>query len=378
MERKTERQADLLDHYWDAVASGEETELPSGIDALTAAILARLGERNLPSDLDAVNQRIRSRITNSAAVVAAKGEIPAIEPATPVPAQPSILPSDHHRPWFAVLAAAAALLVASGLAYAVFGFDRSKNEQVIPAVVLSESTPIPEPVVLETLFEYSIQDEGIPPGEIGAGITNFWVPAGRSFSWEPYCCSGILVEYILSGELTFVFQDEIRVVRKDQSEETIPSNTSVVLGPGDTLVSRIEVPMEATNDGSEHAELLNWTMITDDPNQEFHGYLIMGWTPTVDADVQGIEIPTGEANVRLQRILLPPGSVMSPEPGQYNFVVKFQNNMAGTPQPNGGFARFDDANVENRSTGPFEIWVLNLEVTGATSATPGPASPTPT
>jgi len=273
-------------------------------------------------------------------------------------------------------ATAALLLLALGVGSVALGPDGPGRSTVLAAAVASDGTPAPGVVAEETLLEVALPAEALPHGDaVGGGLVHFTIAAGSRATREPYCCPGLLVEYVLSDAYTVRAEAAIRVVRADGAVEEVPAGTEVVLGPGDGPVSGHESAVEMANTGDAPVELLSWILI-DDSEGEFGGYDLAGWE-VQSFDVQGpLTVPPGPATLRLRRVELA-GDADFPVPAVGSqFVVLSSEHAAGTPAPR-DVGRLEDGTFRNFGRGAVIVHVLNLEPAGGAAGTPVAGSPTP-
>jgi quercetin dioxygenase-like cupin family protein len=254
------------------------------------------------------------------------------------------------------------------------------------------ATPLPG-LTEETLLEADLAAEALPRGEgVWAAFAHFAVPPGSRGRWAPSCCPGPLVEYVLAGAYAVRAEAPVRVVRAGGTEEAVPAGTEAVLGPGDGLVSRNEVAVEAANAGDGILELLSWALVDDpegtlggntpDTPAVFGGHRLPDWSSDwVDrrsgpSGRFGVVVPAGPARLRLRQVELAPGASLPPPAGSSPFLVSLRRNAAGTPTDLvGTLGREADGTVLNRGREAFAVYVLTLEPAGGAGGAPASGTP---
>jgi hypothetical protein len=276
----------------------------------------------------------------------------------------------------AQLSAAALLLITLGIGYIAFdpfgsGDDRPSS---IPAAVPTAPTPTPAPVTEETLFEFTVPVEALPKGDGGTGgFTHFTIPPGVRSAWEPYCCKGLIFEYIISGSFTILAEEPIHIMRREGAVEEIPAGVEATLGPGDTLMTGNEVAFEAANIGAIPVELLNWALL--EPG-DFGGRALPGWINR-SADVQGdFHEYAGPVTYQLRQFTLVPDATMLLPEADLRFVSVARLNVQGTPAV-GYMAQADDGSIQNTGAVSQAVYVLTLNEVNTPATPSSPESPTP-
>ena len=186
-------------------------------------------------------------------------------------APPAWLPPRHAaRPaptgwrWLPHFATALLLLVAIGLGYLVFGPNRPNPERPAdqPAVV-APATASPSATPDGTLATISLPS-GELPSEVIGGFNYYSVAPGSVGTWDWTCCTGLRVDYILSGTLTIRGAGPMQVLRGDGagSWEDVAAGNKIVLDAGDALASRMEDTFESVNAGSVPVESIGRVLFT--------------------------------------------------------------------------------------------------------------------
>lgn len=278
------------------------------------------------------------------------------------------------RSIYAQLAVAAILLAIAGVAIGLFWTRADSPQKSIPAAIPASPTAEPAPVTMETLLQFTLPLDELPKGEgISSGLAHFTIPPGTRSTWESYCCDGPMIEFVMEGLYTVRAESSITVVRAGGSIEEISSGTEVTLGPGDSLISRNEVKVEAANNGTEPVELLNWVLIE---NGNFGGHSLPGWVSHA-ADVQGpITEFAGPLTVTLQQYTLLPRATLTFADDTLYFAVPAPENEDGTPSA-GTFARMANGSSQNVGTRTLRVYVLTWEQAVPADGSPIAASPTP-
>lgn len=384
MERDERRRADALDRYWDATLRGEMPARPGHLDEATALVVAQLARRPASPSLNAAQLRVRQRIvatTNaSEETMHASSLNLSLPDVGPRPACSRVVSLPARRGSYrgsARLALAAAVLLALALGYVVVepGGPSRNRAPVIPAGYSHAGSPTPAGAADELLLDIVLPAEAFPlGGPIGTGIVRNTIPPGTRSTWEPTCCPGPYVEYVISGGYTVRADAAIRLIHANGTADEVPAGTEVVLRPGDALVSRNETAVEVANTGTETVELLTWILV-EDPKGMFGGHVLPSWS-NFDPDTQTLISPLeGPARLRMRRIELAAGAGIPPiATGSLQFRVQLPENAAGTPVASTVGKQLDDT-LYNSGSDAVTLYVVTLEPLGA-DATPASASPT--
>jgi hypothetical protein len=265
---------------------------------------------------------------------------------------------------FATIAALLLAAIAGGFGTSRL-LDRSGEDggrAGIPAAVVQSS---PTAASDETLLELTIPAELVPSGEgIVPAIGLNLLEPGRSGTWEPICCSGPMLEYVVSGVYTVRPEAEIDVIRASGETERIAAGAEATLQAGDALFTDITVPMESANHGTEPVEILNWFLVDSD-GAVFGGKAFPGWIQN------GEDIPwapfdlTGSLMLRLRMVQAEPGSSISPDTGAIQMAMAALGQAGWLTFPEDG-----SAVVNSFGDDLVAVYVLTLE-----SADSGPATP---
>jgi hypothetical protein len=179
----------------------------------------------------------------------------------------------------------------------------------------------------ETLMEFEIPAEMLPTGDAtSAGIVRLEVPVGSSETWTPTCCTGPLVEYVVSGEYTVRAQDQITVFRADGTAEEIAAGAAVTLGAGDGLLSRNQTVAQVSNTGTTPVDLLQWVMI--DNTSAFNEHKLPGWVKTNTQVVRYFSPEEGPVTVTLRRVEVQ-GIAEIPKPAE---GISYQYGLPSVPR----------------------------------------------
>jgi hypothetical protein len=337
--------ADLLDQYWDTVVQHEPGTHTVAVDTVTATIISRLNAPPASPHLIAARQRVRLALAASARETAAdrfpRHELLATESRR--------LFSRAARPRPALLwvrdLAAAMILMATGAAI-LFGLLRLSHDEdrhTGGPAVYAPATPSPEATPDDTVLRLTLPATALPTGDtLGAGLAVFTIAPGTWSSWDQTCCPGVLVEHVVSGQYSVRAEDAITIIRADQAVEAIPAHTEVLLNPGDSMISRDEVAVEAGNRGTEPVTLLSWLLIQGDGTFErqrttllwaelwpqFTGHKLPGWVEGQPgdvremSDVQGpIRLDAGSATIELRRVTVRDDTILPPPADGLQFIA---------------------------------------------------------
>jgi hypothetical protein len=157
--------------------------------------------------------------------------------------------------------------------------------------------------------------------------------------------------------------------------ETVPVGTEVLLGPGDAMVARNEVPFAAANRGSTPVRMLMIDVTTQ------QNPVPAGWTLPAFSGAIGFAVPPGPVVLRLERARLDPGADPPSRPAAAALmVVALQNDAAGTPTASALESRGGSPVLDPPFLGAdraADVYVLTLEPAGGAAGTPAVGSPTP-
>ena len=237
-------------------------------------------------------------------------------------------------------------------------------------IVYAPATPSPDATPTdETLFEISIPAEFLPTGEnISVEFARLAVPAGTISEWTTDCCSGPLVEYVLSGAYTVRAHDPITVIRANGHTEAIPGGTEVTLGVGDGLLSHNENQVEASNTGSDPAILLQWVMI--DNLIHFNGHQLPGWEFLQGPDgVRTFSLENTPAQIELRRVTSPAGKVIETRSDSTHVQVA----LFAEADSDGRVSRASDGSIipYTPSGEAATVYIVSFSQAEATFGTPG-------
>ena len=277
--------------------------------------------------------------------------------------------------WAAMQAATALLvLLTLGLALVVAAPGRFGIREITGIrSVFAPETPDSGVTIEETLFSAILPAEALPHGEgISGNLSYFTVEPGVESSWEPAlngCCPGVRVDYVVEGELAVRPGGLAHVVRADAdlSPQTVAAGSEVLLGPGDTLMSRYDDPFESTNPGTARVRLLDWVFV-DGYVTSNHGNPSR-WDYHFDGHyVFDLAMPDGAAMLRLDRATFQPGAVLPVGAGD---LAQFALTLADDEPLGTG----TDGTLENSGDAPITVHVLTVtpvesERDGATQLAP--------
>jgi hypothetical protein len=291
------RKARALGTYWDSLVRHQavpaEASAPSADELVTFIHdLHRAWESNRrlePTDDPVLNDLLaKHQEMNAMATTAPYLANPTIVP-RPTPAEKSWSlpsPATHPNRQTVALAVAVVIIVIGALAVAAWRDRGEQGRQADGPAIHAPATPLPEDAPsAETLMLVQVPADLLPTGrDISAGLVGFTIPVGASSAWTPICCTGPLVEYVVSGTYTVRAHEPITVVRADGTVEAIGADTAVTLGPGDGLLSHNENVVEASNSGTTPVDLLQWVMIDD--TAKFNEHKPSGWVRTGGPNIQ--------------------------------------------------------------------------------------------
>jgi hypothetical protein len=163
---------------------------------------------------------------------------------------------------------------------------------------------------------------------LAAGLTYVTILPGDRSAWIGNCCPGLRANYMLAGTLAVRPAGPMQVVRAGGSgtPETVPVGTEVLLGPGDAMIARNEVPFDAANPGSTPVQMLTIDVTTQQND------VPAGWTLSAFSGALGFAVPPGPVVLRLERAHLDPGADPPSRPDAAALmVVALQDNASGTP-----------------------------------------------
>jgi hypothetical protein len=255
------------------------------------------------------------------------------------------------------LAIAAILVIAliGGIAGGLIQDRLDSNDPRPAPAILAPATPEP---IGDAVFETTLPADVIPADGFDTGGHGVFIisPGSRS-TWERTCCSGPLVEHVVAGAYTVRADADIEVTRKDGSTETVLAGTEVTLEPGDSLVSRNEVVVEAANNGSEPVVLVTFVMV-EDPDGQFNGHQLPGWRAEGNHVKEPIALRPGQTTLRLSKTTALAGETIPATEQGYQFVVTTTED-AYTTQVSDGTTPIYGPQDE-----PLDVYLLVLTQTG--------------
>jgi hypothetical protein len=377
--------ADDLDRFLDDLVSGRPSDA-TGVDSDIADLARRyqaLGDRGAPAGARArvwnrlghdTTPTVRPRGTGLAAAhgrATTKHAIPAI-------AQPDMrrsrvtprTPVGRGRFTPTVAMAALIVLIVASSYFAITSIRGGDHHpRSLPAAVVTTTPP------RETVLTTTLAAADIPINESGtasSGLVLFTIPVGAHSTWEPTCCPGPMIEYVLDGIYGVRAQAPLTLVRANGRVEEIAAGTEATLAAGDSLISRNETVVETWNAGTVPTRLLNWMFIDGAT-----GHLVPNWhADQSDIDLNAT-LPHASAVVTLQRVTVPSGVELSLEP-----VDGLRCILPDPKRSDGTIFRRTDGSISKIKAGPgspFVVYLLTVDA-AATSATPLTGAPelTPT
>jgi hypothetical protein len=289
---------------------------------------------------------------------------------------PSVLPSrgrslrrQRHRN-LGPLASAALLVFTLTAGYLMLHPVQPSTDRPLslPAIV-APASPAIDPAGQETLVSVTLPAGAIPTSSnldvIGWSAT---LDPGTATDAVPGCCRGPQIVHVLAGELTLRVDGPLQVIRATgigAASDTVPTNTAVILNPGDSAFYAYDLVASYANRASSSLHLVG-------------GSVLAGWVRDAPAGLTVIDynyaypiltISAGPVAVTLIRATLPPGgTIPAPPPGAIVIDV-------------GGLADADigkDRDGALRNLGPTEatFYVLSVEPMGiAQGVTATPPAP---
>jgi hypothetical protein len=245
--------------------------------------------------------------------------------------------------------------------------DRLDSNDPRPApAILAPATPEPTG---DTVLEITLPADAIPAdGFDTGGLGVFVISPGSRSTWERTCCAGPLIEHVVAGAYTVRAQEPIEIIWASGTTETVAAGTGVTLGPGDSLVSRNEVVVEAANEGSEPVVLVNFVMV-EDPGGQFNGHQLSGARAEGNHVKEPIALRPEETTLRLSQTTAVAGETIPAIEHGYQFVVTTTDD-AFTTQISDGSAELFGPEGE-----PIDVYLLTLIQDQPASNAPDTQSP---
>lgn len=291
-------------------------------------------------------------------------------------ADPPVAPRAAARFGWAAMQTATALLVLLTLGFAFLVAAPGRFDGQTAAVIRSvfaPAAPIPGVTVEETLLAATLPAEALPYGDrLSGNLSYFTVEPGIKSNWEPIlngCCPGLRVDYVVEGELIMRLGGPARVVRAnaDLASQQVPAGTEVLLGSGDTLMSRYEDAFTSANPGPAQTRLLDWVFVD--------GYVTAnqgnptGWDYHFDGhSLFDLAMPQGAATLRLDRVALGPGAILPRPP---DAAAQFGLTLADDEPLGAGI----DGTLENIGDTPITVHVLTVTPEGPARDAAAPLAP---
>ncbi|HYP61590.1 MAG TPA: hypothetical protein VEQ36_14260 [Thermomicrobiales bacterium] len=365
------QRAERLDRYWDAVLRGETPARPAGIDDIAAAVIARLGESAVSPYLLDAQHRVRQQIVGStaasvasyvppahASVPAGEGRVRKVRPGIPW----------HDRPILR-FAAAAILVLAIVFAIDIIRPDHGPNGNHGGAPAI-QAPATPSPVTTDGIvLEYTVPVADLPTTDwMRTVLDHLSIPPGTTTGGSSNCCSGPMIEYVLSGSYTVRVAAAIEVIRAAGKIEQIPVNTEVTLGPGDSLISRSETTVQITVAGPEPAELLNWILVDHNRDPTKHEEHVLGsWIVRRDDTKNPItSIPRVPLEVQIRMVVVPNGDAVPTPATGLQLVMPVDDGSFVTHVSDGS------TQVFGKDEQPVTTYLLTMTQPGAPAGTPAP------
>jgi hypothetical protein len=359
MTRDDRDRADALDRHWDAVQRGETPPDPADLDALTTAMIGHLNLRRYSAGPSAEQRAARAR------VLASVGQAPA---ATPVAVR-GASPNWGRHPL--QMAALLTVMIFGVLALVALNQQDDPERKSIPAATAAD--PVTGILTDNTLLSVLLPAGALPANRgvpVTAGLTLFTIPVGVRSTWEPTCCSGVLVEHVVEGEYSVRAESGIQVVRATGATEQIAAGNEATLGAGDSLISRNETVVEAWNSGTAPLLLLNWVHISH-PGLVHLGHGLAGWI-SVEADLrQNVQTWQDPVWLTIRRVSIQEGGVIGANPRSLLFALSYSDNrtdMVVRQMPKGTYRVISDPGSV------VDAFVLTVEPLSPAGAPPAAAS----
>jgi hypothetical protein len=364
---------DAFNQYLDDRANGVRT-IPGRLDSgLVQAVdrISALWESPVPSPdfVDRLEERMLNAEARSAEVVispiaATPGET------TRVTAIDAVRTATGVRRWLPILVSAALVLATLGIAWREFGPGRDDPSSHTGAPAINApASPTPDATPDDTVLELTLPVDALPTTDrIRTVVDHLSIPPGTTTGGSSNCCSGPMIQYVISGGYAVTVAAPVQVIRAESMIDQIPANTEVALGPGDSLISRSEAPVQITVAGSEPAELLNWVLVNHSADRtKTEEYVRHEWLVYRDDTKNPLAaLPRTPVTVRIRMVIVPNGnSIAAPESGM-QFVM---------PVDDGSFvARLSDGSTQvfGEINQPVTTYILTTEQPGAATGTPLP------
>jgi hypothetical protein len=313
-----------------------------------------------------------------ASAIRREAQVQAARSVRPEPAR-----ADHTRRLPYVWLAAAVLLVMLAIGYAWFRPGNSAQRETIPAVV-APATPVPTStptpgVSDQELLEIPLPAEAVPAGPASASLSHLTLLPDEQAAHAPL--DGVEVHYVMSGQLTTQVDEDVQVLRADNSAwEPAPASTPIELGAGDAVLF-IDVPDIAfANPGSASAEVLVFGLTSDSTGQmpfDVEGWIVNDYAQvggTFPIASPGILLPGAPAVLRLNLLVLDPDALVpTVPPDRFRLIVVVPENGLGTPTvPN--VSTSPDSRTRNLGLTSIAIYSVTLEIPGS-DGTPLAADP---
>jgi hypothetical protein len=382
------RQRELeIDRFWNALITGSDPAGDGALDEETAEQIRRLhtlthghtppgAQARLYRALDRSRARSATKWTgtsmNGIAIDAGPFPpgLPGDDPASGSRRRAFVAQAARRG---SIAAAAALLVVVVGYLLYVF-YDSSQPAAIPPVQEATPSTPSPE-LGTTVLFDVVFPADVIPAGEGRLTALYYgYAEPGSDGQWFARCCPGVVIEHLVAGEMAFTSTGPMQVLRAGGTLAQIAAETAVLVGPGDTLITRNEDAVSATNTGATTAEFVEWIYL-DDPDLLFAGHQIPGWGgPGGLAATTLMPSFPGDIRVTLQRL------VLAPDDGQSE-PLSIALRLVAVPNLETDILRYfgDEAFVAVDSQGqPTTVYTLEvLPFSGADPDAPIVGKPSP-
>ncbi len=355
----SERAADALAAYWDALALGQSAE-PLDVD-LDPALADAVRRFQRVADVPGPRPEFVARLERSLAragdaamdsapvLVHLHGQTPP-GPSAPM-ADRARLDSPPRSPrrsparWVAAhLATAALLLLTLAAGWAAIRGGPAPNAPLVPAGGAVETTP--DPTTAQGLLLQATVD-GVP-SIAGYIAVERWSFASHSGPCVAGPVSGPMVYFVTAGRLTVTYAGPAQIFRGIGATRPTPATPGAPaeIEPGDSLVVPANVEYSLANDQAAPASAVVFSLlsaVTSDWNYpQFTPGKIQ--VDLLASDITNIPFPPGPTRIELRRATLAPGeSIPAADPGTYQFVVGETKALAYLGRGSGGEATNKEA-----------------------------------
>lgn len=241
--------------------------------------------------------------------------------------RPLIVDRPRSRDRRLLLAIAAVLVVAmiGGTAGVIRNERNDPGSLANGPAIHAPGTPSPEAESTDqVLVEVDLPADTFPPGEtVSAALGRLTLPVGE-FSYpagEGASNPGVKASHVLEGTVSIVSGETMQVISGGNNGRAadVPAGATIVLSPGDTLLTRKSDAEVWTNNGPAEAKLIAMDLLG---GPLMAGLYPNGWVENDGDLAEGtVVLPDSPIRLRLLQVTVAPDTSLTPPPGSLAFLA---------------------------------------------------------